>query len=376
MAFDPEKPFNLKPLPPPISLKDCPDLLDLMKAHNDALQAISQLDGALREIESPEMFLSTFYLRESISSNAVENIHTTIESVLEDQIKPDKEQTQANKEVMHYRAALIDGQKSQEKYGLSSRTIKSIHRQLQITKGTPGEYRKVQNAIANRRKDGTEERIFTPPPWQSVEDLMANWEKFAANDEDFFPLIRTAICHYQFEATHPFEDGNGRTGRILVILQMLDQQLLSYPALFLSGYLSEKEDLYKKLLLEVSKNGRWWEYINFMLTAYAVQAIKTRIGIIQLKKARKELKARLFNMDDSPIKQNRISAVVDHIFSNPVTHAMFMERDLKIHWQTCGKYLRALAKLGVLKEQQSGKYKFFRNPEAFNSIIVKKNKSQ
>lgn len=109
MTFDPNIPFDLKPLPPPISLKDHPNMLKLMSSHNEALQAISQLEGALRDLERPEMFLSTFYLKESISSNAVENIHTTIESVLEDETKPDSEQTQVNKEVMHYRAALIDG---------------------------------------------------------------------------------------------------------------------------------------------------------------------------------------------------------------------------------------------------------------------------
>lgn len=347
-------------------------MMKFIDAHNTALQAISQLEGALRDLEQPEMFLTTFYLRESISSNAVENIHTTIESVLEDETKPVGERTQANKEVMHYREALIDGRKSLTKFGLSSRTIKSVHKQLKVSKGRPGEFRKVQNAIANRKKDGTEERIYTPPTWTQVEDLIGNWERFAAHDDEFFPLIKIAICHYQFEAIHPFEDGNGRAGRILMILQMLDRNLLSYPALFLSGYLSENEDSYKALLLDVTETGNWWRYIEFMLAAFAIQAFKTRIGIINLKRAKNELKGQLFNMKIKPIRQTNIGAVVDHIFSHPITHAKFMERDLKIHWQTCGKYLRSLAAAGILEEQASGKYKFFRNPRAFESIVAKR----
>lgn len=372
MTFDPNKPYELRPLPPPIELKDHKNFMEIMKSHNEALQAISQLEGALRDLDNPEMFLSSFYLQESISSNAVENIHTTIESVLEDETKPANERTQENKEVIYYRAALIDGRKSLAKSGLSSRAIKAIHKQLKISKGVPGEYRKVQNAIANKKRNGTEERIYTPPFWQHVEDLIGNWERFASDDTSYFPLIKIAICHYQFEAIHPFEDGNGRTGRILMILQMLDLNLLSYPALFLSGYLSENEDEYKNLLLKVTTDGNWWEYISFMLKGFTIQSLKTRIGILNLKRVKKDLKSSLFNMDSKPIRKNNISAVIDHIFSHPVTHARFMEKDLKIHWQTCGRYLRALTKAGFLTEQQSGKYKFFRNPKAFEAIVVKK----
>lgn len=371
MTYDPQKPFELNNLPPNISIKDHPDLMGLMNLHNEALQAISQLEGALRDLDNPEMFLSSFYLQESISSNAVENIHTTIESVLEDQTKPSNERGQANKEVMHYRAALIGGRKSLASFGLSSRTVKAVHKQLSVSKGVPGEYRKVQNAIANKKRDGADERIYTPPKWQSVEDLIGNWEKFAANNIAFFPLIKIAICHYQFEAIHPFEDGNGRTGRILMILQMLEQKILSYPALFLSGYLSENEKLYKDLLLKVTVENDWWSFLEFMLKAFAIQSLKTRIGILNLKKVKKDLKGSLFNMEIKPIRKNNISAVVDHIFSNPITHARFMEKDLKIHWQTCGRYLRALAKAGILQEEQSGKYKFFRNPRVFEAIVVK-----
>ena len=370
--YDPNKPFDLKKLPPPFSIKDCPDMMKLLELHNQALQAISQLDGAFNDLARPPMFLSTFYLNESISSNAVENIHTTIVSALADQTKPADERSKENKEVLNYREALLEGTKALSKFGLSSRTIKLIHKKLKVDKGVPGEFRRVQNQIGNRRKDGTLEVIYTPPAASRIEELIGNWENFVLNDKNFFPLLKAAISHYQFEAIHPFEDGNGRCGRILMITQLLQDNLLRFPALLISGYLSEHEGHYKKLLLKVSSEGDWWEFIYFMLNGFIIQAKKTHIGILQLKEAKKDIKQQLFNSETS-IRRANITAVVDHIFLQPVTHAKFMEKELKIHWQTCAKYLRELARLGILKEEKDGKYKFFRNERAFKALVIKPN---
>ncbi len=155
------------------------------------------------------------------------------------------------------------------------------------------------------------------------------------------------------------------------MLQLIDENLLSFPVLFISGYLSEHENTYKKLLLRVTKTGDWWTFILFMLRGFAEQAAKSKISLIQLKKARKELKAKLFKMK-SPLRQSNISMVIDHIFEHPTTHSRFMEEQTRIHWQTCSKYLKALTKLGVLTEQASGKYKFYKNQMALRAMVVKK----
>ena len=373
MSFDPNLPFALHHLPPPIQVQNHPDLFKLLDAHNVALQAVSQLEGSLRELENPELFLSTFYLQESISSNAVESIHTTIESVLEDETKPYDEQLSVNKEVLFYRQALSSGRTSLAKFGLSSRTIKAVHKELKIKKGVPGEYRRVQNGIGNKAADGAIHRIYTPPSWQHVELLISNWENYAAGeDPKIFHLIKTAICHYQFEAIHPFEDGNGRTGRIIMLLQLLELKLLSYPALFLSGYLSDNETLYKSLLLSVTAHGNWWGFIEFMLHGFAIQAFRTKLGILSLKKAKKALKRQLFEMDSAVIPKRSVAVVTEHVFTHPMTHAMFMSRETGIHWQTCTKYLRSLVKLGALEEQASGKYNFFRNSQVFAALVARK----
>ncbi len=158
-----------------------------------------------------------------------------------------------------------------------------------------------------------------------------------------------------------------------MITQLLQDNLLRFPALFISGYLSEHEDYYKKLLLKVSAEGEWWEFIYFMLNGFIIQAKKTHIGILQLKEAKKDIKQQLFNSSEILIRRANITVVVDHIFLQPVTHAKFMEKELKIYWQTCTKYLRELARLGILKEEKDGKYKFFRNERAFKAVVIKPN---
>jgi Fic family protein len=372
MPFLSKQPYELTKLPPPVAIADVPDLLRFLEVHNQALQEVSQLNGALMEIKRPDLFLSPFYLKEAINSSAVENIHTTIESALEDETRSENERRAENKEVMNYRTALLAGIRSQESFGLSSRTIKAIHKELKVKKGVPGEFRRVQNNIANVKRDGTSDILYTPPVASSIEGLIGNWEKFVSEDKNFFPLIRAAIAHYQFEAIHPFEDGNGRTGRILIILQMLHDEILSHPALFVSGYISDNEDRYKRLLLEVTRDGQWWPFVNFMLVGFATQALKTRLVLEQLKIARREVRESLYKRGKKLIRESNIPLVVDHIFHYPTTHPSFMERDTGIHWQTCSKYLKALAGEKILSEDPRGKYKFFRNKRALDALILKR----
>jgi len=368
--FNPNNPFELPNLPPKLDLQNHPDFMRIMNIHNNAQKNISELNGSLREIENPELLLSSFYLHESIDSSAVENIHTTIESALEDETKPEQERSDANKEVINYRKAIKAGHDYLNQYGLSSRTIKNIHRALEVKKGIPGEYRTIQNNLANKRIDGSKIVIYTPPKVSNLNALLSNWETFADKDKSIFPLIKAAICHYQFEAIHPFEDGNGRTGRILMVLQLMMEEMLDYPVLFISSYLSENEDKYKELLLNVTNNGEWWEFIEFMLIGFSNQALNTRISLLKLKNARKELITDLYKNENVKIRKTSIKDVVNHIFYYPTTHPKFMGEATKIHWQTCSKYLGELAKMGILKEAKIGRYKFYRNLKALSSLIV------
>ncbi|WP_141734375.1 Fic family protein [Oligoflexus tunisiensis] len=365
-------PFQLPLLPPNITITEHPRLMEFLHRHNDAQKYVSELNGALKEIDNPDVFLSSFFLQEAISSNAVENIHTTIESVLEDETKPNRERSRQNKEVLKYRNALSAGESYLRQYGMSSRTIRAVHQALEVEKGVPGEFRTVQNRIANSLQDGSTETIYTPPLYSQVESLLGNWESFVERNTDFFPLVKVAICHYQFEAIHPFEDGNGRTGRILMILQLISDQMLSHPALFISGYLSQNQTEYKKRLLRVTSHGEWWEFIEFMLIGFSTQALVTKLAIAQLKTARKHIRELLYNnkIENIKLNQSYIGPVVDHLFSSPLTTAQHMADKTKIHWQTCSKYLTAFTNAGVLTMHKIGKYKIYRNEVAVDALKV------
>ncbi len=369
-SFKPHLPFDLCELPPQLKLQEHPRFMDFMALHNRAQKNISELNGALMEIENPDLLLSSFYLHESISSSAVENIHTTIESALDDVTKPEQERSDANKEVINYQKAIKAGQKSLRDFGLVSRTIKNVHKQLNVQNGVPGEYRKVQNSIANKKMDGSKEIIYTPPRITELNRLLGNWEKFVNNDTTFLPLLKAAICHYQFEAIHPFEDGNGRTGRIVMILQLMSDKFLDQPVLFISSYLSKNEAQYKKLLLNVTAKGEWWNFIAFMLGGFGYQALLTRLSLIKLKSTKKDLVAKLYKAEKIGIRKTSIKDVVNHIFYYPATHPKFMSEKTKIHWQTCSKYLSELEKMGILRTEKVGRYKFYRNQEALSALVV------
>ena len=366
--YNPRQPFDLRELPPPIKLETHPNLNKFFHLTMGAQKAISELNGLLSRLDNPDLLLSSLYLQESVSSNAVENIHTTIASALEDETKPERERSSANKEVLNYRDALLAGHKSLEKYGLSSRTIKAIHKKLKVTRGVPGEYREQQNNLTNELPDGTRQVIYTPPVHTNIPRLLGNWENFVDKNDQFTSLVKTAICHYQFEAVHPFEDGNGRTGRILMILQLVQDDQLDYPALFISSYLSKHEERYKKLLLEVTSRRKWWEFIEFVILGFAVQATETLIALNYLELGRLELIAKLRVDDDNVVKSSSIETVINHLFTNPTTHAKFMESETGIHWQTCTKYLNYLSKLKILSQEKRGRYRLYSNNLAIKAL--------
>ncbi len=364
--FDPKVPFALTKLPPPII--NVQNNADIMTAYLEAQKNISELNGRLREVENPDLLLSFFYLNESIQSSAVENIYTTIDSALEDEIKPEEERSSINKEVIRYREAISIGSNCMKEHGLSSRTIKEIHKKLNIQKGVPGEFRRQQNKIANKKTNDEIIIVYTPPEIMALDGLLGNWENFVHQNQDFFPLIKTAICHYQFEAIHPFVDGNGRTGRILLVLQLVLEKMLDIPVLFISGYLNKYDQKYKELLLKITKDGDWYSFIQFMLQGYTIQAKQTQESLLKLKDAQKELKKTLYNTDSLGIRKSNISDIVKHVIYYPITHVLHMEEKTEIHRQTCSKYLSAMAEAGLLRSKKAGKYKHYINFKVLDSL--------
>ena len=371
--FDANKPFDLPRLlprlPSGLNIFESSNFVKLMELYAVSQKNISELNGLLKETGGPELFLNYFYLQESISSSEVENIHTTLESALEDGIKEYAEQNNSNKEVLNYRRALMSGHEEMRNTNLSSRTIKNIHKNLSVPRGNPGEYRRVQNKIVSRSFKG-DQTIYTPPSADQINGLMSDWENFVHSEElKYFPLIKTAICHYQFEAIHPFLDGNGRSGRILMVLQLVLERVLDFPVLLISSYLSRQDNKYKNLLLNISAKEEWMEFIIFMLKGYSEQAIATRKSLINLENKKKELKSNLYQRNDLNISRSNLGIVIDHIFKHPMTHPQHMAKETKIHWQTCSRYLKSLEKYKYLRMVKSGRYKMYRNHAAIKSLL-------
>jgi Fic family protein len=350
MAFDAKNPYDLLLLPP--NLKES-ELLnkDFVQLIIKANSALAELNGTCRAITNPSILLNIPMLQESVASSEIEGIHTTVETALEDQVKAPGEQDPSGKEALRYREAINTGFENLGMYALSTRTILAIHKQLMPMGG--GKFKQQQNQIAKGSVV-----IYTPPRPSEVDRLMSNWEQYVnSEDQGLDPLVRVAVSHYQFEAIHPFTDGNGRAGRILMVLQIVRDKLLDLPILYLSGYLNKHRDNYYRLLGSVTQENNWTEFIGFMLRAICEQAHVTRDVILKIMYERNRLKEKL---------QKEFSSIyspdfLDHIFSFPVTYSTFMAGKLGITYQTASKYLSTLEAAGVLAKKKSGRHTLYYN---------------
>jgi Fic family protein len=349
MSFNAARPHNIGKLPPEIDLRD-PDILELLaKAH----QELGQLKGLTEATPNPLLIISPAILRESLASSEIENIHTTIAEVLEGDLFPEAERREPDKEVLRYRDAALWGHKNLSRFAVSNRLILGIQQHLMEDDGS--EVRKVQNHIQNSK---TKEVIYTPPIASAIPDLLSNWAEYVNNKTDGIdPLLKCAIAHYQFEAIHPFLDGNGRTGRILMVLSLIDQEVLSLPILYVSGFLNQNRSDYYRLLLGVTRDQDWKAFILFMLQAFRTQGNQTKVTLSKVlsmhEKFKEDLKThnrKLYNAD-----------LVDHLFTFPITTPMRLAEALDLHQVTASKHLHALVKSGFLKDKWSGKYHLFIN---------------
>lgn len=349
MSFDAKKPFDLEFLPPSATIRN-EEFVDVLTRTRTEL---GELNGYSRAIPNPLLLLSPAVLRESVASSSIENINTTLEQALQMQLFPSSEQKKPEKEVLHYHDAVMWGFSSLKKVPISTRLILGIHRRL-IPEYSNG-YRKTQNKIAN---SVTGEVLYTPPAAQTIPKLMSNWEAFV-NDQKLSidPLVKCAIAHYQFEAIHPFRDGNGRVGRILIVLSLIQYGLLSLPIHYVSGYINKHRSEYYRLLREVSKKANWKEFIGFMLTAFHLQAKETKETILKIMELFEGTKERL----RTKYRKIYSAELVEALFANPIITPVNLGKKLDVNYRTASRYLVKLSKGKELQERFVGKYHFFIN---------------
>ena len=317
----------------------------------EANRQIAILKGACYGMPNPELLLSPTVLREAIASSEIENIATTLVDVLQAQLYAEPEQQPADKEVIRYNKALNNGLHELKSVPLGNRIINTVHDTLMPSQ--PG-YRRNQNQIVNTM---TKEILYTPPSANNIPEYISDLEKFIHGNEDIDPVIKTIVSHYQFEAIHPFGDGNGRTGRILMVLCLITYELLDLPVLFVSGYINANKSDYYRVLRGVTEKADWDSYIHYMLTAFEVQARNSTDMLLKIKNLHEELKRKIRN--EVPKIYSR--DLIDVIFNLPIITPTAYAEKMGVTYQTGSTHLKSLEKIGVMSSFRYSRYLFFAN---------------
>lgn len=351
MPFDPKQPYNALPdLPPAVDIESKP----LLKACIEARAALAALKSAGYLIPNQAVLINTIPLLEAQASSEIENIVTTSDALFRYAQMQDQTDDPATKEALRYRAALYQGFVSLKDRPLNTNTAIQVCSQL---KNADMDIRRVPGtALANA---ATGELIYTPPVGEALlHEKLANWEHFVHNHADIDPLIRMAVAHYQFEAIHPFLDGNGRTGRVLNLLVLVQQGLLDQPVLYLSRYILRHRADYYRLLLAVTRDGAWEAWVSFMLAAVTDTAQWTTAKI----QAIQQLHAQATTFVKTYAGKIYTRELVDMLFVQPYCRIQnLVEADIAKR-QTASVYLKQLADLGMLRETKVGREKLFIHP--------------
>lgn len=352
LIWKPDLPYNDLPrLPPPADL----ETRSVLKQCVLARAALAALKQAAALIPNQTMLINTIPLLEAKDSSEIENIVTTADQLFQFAQGTDGTANAATKEALRYRTALYAGFQSLADRPLCTataidicRTIKAVDMDVRRVPGTQ---------LANAR---TGKIVYTPPEGEGrLRDLLANWERFLHEQRELDPLVRMAVGHYQFEAIHPFTDGNGRTGRVLNILFLIQEGLLSLPILYLSRYVIAHKADYYRLLLEVTHKQAWEPWLVFMLTAVEETARWTTDKIVAIR-ALSDVAA-AYVREKLPKIYSR--ELVDVIFEQPYCRISNLVDKRIAQRQAAARYLKSLVNIGVLREIQVGKEKLFIHPK-------------
>lgn len=365
MIWRPDEPHNqLPPLPP---VREATETLNILKACIPARAALAELKQAGELIPNQALLINLLPLLEAKYSSEIENIVTTTDKLFQ-YSQESQGADPATKEALRYRTALYEGFVQLQSKPLCTNTAVEICCTL---KGVDMDIRKVPGTIIGNQATG--ETIYTPPCGEDVlRDLLSNWENYLHAEDDTDPLIKMAISHYQFEAIHPFHDGNGRTGRIVNVLYLIDQQLLTLPILYLSHYIVQHKTDYYRLLTHVTRTGEWQEWIIFMLRGVEQVSSWTCAKIA----AMRELIARTEDHVRQKLPKIYSYELIQIIFEQPYCRISNLVEKGIAKRQTASSYLKQLVDIGVLEEKTAGNEKLFLNPRLVRLMTSDSNEWQ
>jgi cell filamentation protein, protein adenylyltransferase len=361
--FNPEVPYNSLPaLPPP---GDQIETTQILKRCIKARVALAELKQAAELIPNSAVLVNALPLLEARASSEIENIVTTTDKLFEFADIAEDRADAATKEALRYRTALYEGTKMVQRRMLSTdmaiqicSTIKGLELDIRAKSGT---------TLKNRMSGET---IYTPPVGQQLLiDKLDNWAEFMHRNTEFDPLVRMAVQHYQFEAIHPFEDGNGRTGRILNILFLVEHGLLDSPILYLSRYIIQQKAAYYRLLSGVTKEQDWAPWILFILDGVEETCTWTTDKI----KSIRELMEHTGQFVQKQLPKIYTWELVELLFKQPYCRiGNLVDNDIAKR-QTASVYLKQLCELGILREVKSGRENIFVHPKYIELLSGEEN---
>ena len=340
---------NLPPLPPQADI----ETKRILRKAISAGRALAELNGTIMNLPNPTLFLDTVYLQEAKASSEVENIITTNDELYKSLASDRKLETTATKEVLSYKEALWLGIEE-----LKTKPFITTNLCIKIVQCVKQNSASIRNTPGTKLSNIHGDVIYTPPSGEPIiREKLANLEKYINEEDNIDPLIKMAILHYQFEAIHPFSDGNGRTGRILLLLYLKLSGLLQTPAIYLSEYIIKNKSEYYKCLRGVTENNDWENYILYMLDMVEVTS---KMGSARLQKitaamesTAAEIKAKLPKIYSKDL--------IEILFRLPYTKRQNLIAENIGNLKTVGNYLIALEENGFLKSEKVGKEKLYIN---------------
>ena len=341
-----KKPFIPPKLPPKI------DYVPLIKEIGQAREALGELRGLLINVPNFDLLVLPLLTKEAVLSSQIEGTQATLEDVLKYEAEGKSSQNDKKeediREILNYRRAIHLAIKELKKKPIGENFIKKLHfLLLDSVRGSNkdrGYLRRIQVYIG---LPGTpiEKAIYIPPPITELPKLLSNWEKYINSYQEKDPLIQIGVAHYQFEAIHPFMDGNGRIGRLLIPIFLYQRKILPYPVLYISEYFEKHRQQYYDLLNRVSQKGDWESWLKFFLKAVIIQSQRTATIIYQTKFLYEKLKR-----DISAVNSIYAVNLLDIIFAKPIITFSSIKNKIKPKsHQTIYNLLEKFVRMKILK---------------------------
>lgn len=339
--------FIPEPLPPepPLQIDD-----QLIAILSRADQAVGRLDGVTAILPNPNLFVAMFVRREAVDSSRIEGTHSTLEDVLAFELNPGSRDLPDDVgEVVNYVRAMNYGLERLATFPLSLRLIREIHAELlsnvRGAERRPGEFRTSQDWIGPQGAPFSR-ATFVPPPVSELNQALGDFEQFLHTNEDLPPLVFSGLAHVQFETIHPFLDGNGRVGRLLVTFLLVHRGTVHRPLLYLSTYLRRHRTEYYERLMDVRESGNWEGWLRFFLLGVAETAEEATATARAIMRLREEDRNRLHG----PLHGANESRVLDLLFLRPLVNVALVADHLGVTEVTAARVVDRLMEIGILEE--------------------------